>query len=138
MRPLLLTAALAATALAAAGCTAGGTTSSAGSFEGAEADVAKVVDDLQSTGERQDADRICSELLARELVDRLDAEGTSCGQEIENATKDADEFAMTVRDVTVTGTTASAQVRQGAGDGGPTRTLRFAREDGRWKLADLG
>jgi hypothetical protein len=138
MRPLLLTAALAATALAAAGCTASGSTSSAGSFEGAERDVAKVVDDLETAGERQDADRICSEILARELVDRLDAEGTSCGQEISNATKDADEFAMTVRDVTVTGTTATAEVRQGTGDNGPARTLRLVREDGRWKLADLG
>jgi hypothetical protein len=138
MRPLALTAALAATVLAAAGCTASGSTSSAGNFEGAEKDVAKVVDDLETAGERQDADRICSEILARDLVSRLDAEGTSCGQEITNATKEADEFAVTVRDVTVTGNAATASVREGTGDNGPTKTLRFVREDGRWKLAELG
>jgi outer membrane PBP1 activator LpoA protein len=123
-------------AFALAGCTTA-TTGSEEKFKGTEADVAKVVADLQDAGQRQDAERICSQILAATLVDRLGSEGTSCTQEIDKATKDADDFGLEVLDVTVTGATATARVRNGADNRASTKNLRFVREANRWKVSEL-
>jgi hypothetical protein len=134
MRRLALVLGLLA-AVAASGCTTAGNTSSSVEFKGAEADVAKVVEDLQGAAARNDADRVCAELLARSLVDTLDAGSTTCGNEIGGAINEATDATLDVRDVTVTGDTATAQVRRGTD--GPTATFRFVREAKRWKLAEL-
>lgn len=126
-----------ALALAIAGCTqSGGGSGSADKFTGAEADVAKVVDDLQTDGERKNADGICTDILSQSLVKQLDAAGTSCVVEMDKAIKDADSFDLTVRDVAVTGNHATAKVQQG--DDGPTATFEFVKESNRWKATDLG
>jgi hypothetical protein len=123
-------------AVALAGCTTAGTQAGK-DFTGAQADVAQVVADLQEAGQRQDAERICSQILASTLVDQLGSEGTSCTQEVDKATKDADDFGLEVLDVTVTGTTATARVRNGAEGRAETRNLRFVREGNRWKVSEL-
>jgi hypothetical protein len=134
MRRLAVLASLAA-ALGMAGCATTKTASSSGKFKGAEADVAKVVDDLRTAGERRDAAKICSEIFARSLVAELDASGTSCNQEMTKTIKDADDFALDVRDVTVTGSTATARVQSGAK--GTIATFRFVREANRWKASEI-
>jgi hypothetical protein len=131
MRRLVL-APLLLTALALAGCTTTGTTSSK-KFSGAAADVAKAVGDIQTAGQRKDADRLCTQLLARSLVEQLDQSGSTCKQEMEKALADADDFKLDVRDVKVSGSEATATVRQG--DTGPTRVIQFVREDNRWKAS---
>jgi hypothetical protein len=123
--PLLLAAVL------LTGCTQ----STAPAFEGTEGAVAQVVDDLQTAGKRGDAEKICSQILSRSLVTKLDAPGTSCAKEIDQAIKDAEDFTLTVRDVTVTGDQATAKVQ--SGEDGPTATFRFSKEDNRWKASDL-
>jgi hypothetical protein len=133
MRRQIAACLLAALALAATGCTSTRTASSAKSFKGAEADVAKVVDALQTAGERRDAAKVCAEIFARALVSQLDSSGTSCGQEIAKTIKDVDDFKLDVRDVTVTGDTATAQVRNVK----TLATLRFVREANRWKVSEL-
>jgi hypothetical protein len=120
--------------LGTAGCTTANTAST-GDFSGAEGDVAKVVGDLRTAGRRKDGDKICSQLLARSLVSRLDSSGTACRQEMTKAARDADEFALDVRDVTVTGDQATAKVQRGSD--GPSTTFRFVREAGRWKISEL-
>jgi hypothetical protein len=50
---------------------------------------------------------------------------------MKDALGDADEFALGVRDVKVTGTQATATVRQGTD--GPIRTIQFAKEGTHWK-----
>jgi hypothetical protein len=127
--------AIVAAALGAAGCATTKTASSAGSFKGAESDVAKVVDDLRTAGERRDAAKVCSQILAQPLVSSLDSSGTSCTQEMAKTIKDVDDFGMTVRDVTVTGATATARVQNGTK--GTTVTFRFVREASRWKVSEL-
>ena len=130
----LATLAVAIAGLAAlAGC--GGTATTGRNFEGTERDVANVVGDLRTAGQRKDGERICTEILARSLVSRLDSAGTSCAQEMTAAAKDVDDFALDVRDVTVTGDRATATVRRG--DDGPTATLGFVREANRWKISEL-
>ena len=71
------TAALLAVAAGVAGCTSA-STGSASKFTGAQGDVAKVVSDLQQAGQRKDAQKICTQILAQTLVHELDAAGTSC------------------------------------------------------------
>jgi hypothetical protein len=132
----LITPALVVIALAVAGCTSSSGSDSSAKFTGAEGEVAKVVADLQKDGERKDAQKICSDILARSLVDRLGDAGTSCAQEMDKAISDADDFDLSVQKVTVNGSSATAVVRRG--DDGPTATFRFVREGGKWKATDFG
>ena len=132
----LITPALVVIALAVAGCTSSSGSGSSAKFTGAEGEVAKVVADLQKDGERKDAQKICSDILARSLVDRLSDAGTSCAQEMDKAISDADDFDLSVQKVTVNGSSATAVVRRG--DDGPTATFRFVREGGKWKATDFG
>lgn len=122
--------------LGVAGCT--GTTGggSSSKFTGAEGDVAKVVSDLQSAGQKKDAQKICTEVISEELVRQLSDAGTSCQQEMKKAIDDADDFDLTVRSVKVNGDKATAVVQRG--DDGPKATFRFVRESGRWKATSFG
>jgi hypothetical protein len=121
-------------ALALGGCTTTGTTGSK-KFSGAQADVAKTISDLQTAAQRKDATKICTQLLAKVLVTKLDAPGTSCSQEIDKAVSDSDEFSLQVQSVTVTGAQATAKVRQGKN--GAIRTMDLTREANRWKVSSL-
>ena len=131
----ILTVVLVAAALGVAGCTSS-TGSTSGKFTGAQGDIAQVVSDLAKDGQRKDAQKICTEILARELVDKLNQAGTSCGQEMDKAIADADDFDLSVQKVTVNGSSATAVVRRGKD--GPSATFRFVREGGKWKATDFG
>jgi len=124
-----------AVTLALAGCGAA-TTDSVDQFTGPERDVAEAVEDLQEAGQRRDAERICTEILARSLVTQLDAGAQSCGGEIDKAVDDADEFDLKVVDVTIAGAEARAVVERG--DAKERSTFTFAREGGRWKATGFG
>jgi hypothetical protein len=124
LAPLLLAA------LALGGCATTGATSSK-SFSGAAADVSKTVGDLAKAGQRKDATKLCTQLFARSLVQQLDS-GSSCKDEMDKALADTDDFKLDVRDVKVSGTEATATVRQGTD--GPTKLIQFVREANRWKV----
>jgi hypothetical protein len=121
-------------AVALAGCTTTGTTGTK-KFSGAQGDVAKAISDLQTAAQRKDATKVCSQFLARALVTKLDAPGTSCNQEIDKAVGDADELSLVVQSVTVNGNTATARVQEGKN--GAVRTMTLAREANRWKVSGL-
>ena len=130
VRPLAVLVA----SLALVGC--GATTDSdAPEFQGAQAEVAEKVEELQSAGEGRAPEDICSEILARELVDSLEAGGTTCASEMEAAIDDADDFDLVVREVTVEGDTATARVQRG--DEGPIATFEFVREENEWRASSL-
>ena len=128
--PLLL-------AVVVAGC--GQSQSSAGDFKGAEKDVADTIEQLQTSAQNRKPEDICSEVLARGLVEKLKSSGNDCVDEIEKITADADEFELDVTKVAITGTTATATVkgRRGGKDDAVTN-FALAREDGQWRLTDLG
>jgi hypothetical protein len=130
----LATVALAVVAVALAGCTQAGTSSS--KFSGQQADVAKVVSDLQTAGQRKDAQKICTEIMAQSLVRQLSDAGTTCQAEMKKAVDDADDYDLSVQRVTVTGSQATAVVRRGSN--GPTETFRFVRESGGWRATSFG
>jgi hypothetical protein len=126
---LLLTAAV-------AGCGTQSQSSSADKFKNRDQKaVAQKIEDLESAGKRGKADDICSDILAKSLVAQLDSAGTSCGSEMKKAIDDANEFNLTVENVTVNGTTATAEVKQG--DKGPTETMQFTKENGQWRATAL-
>lgn len=121
--------------LAIAGCGAQATPSSAEKFKGDERAVAQKVEDLQEAGESRKPEDICSEILSRTLVTQLEAAGTDCADEMEKAIDDADDFDLDVQDVTITGSTATVDVRRG--DEGPTEKMEFTRENGQWRATSL-
>jgi hypothetical protein len=120
--------------LALAGCTQAEPTSTE-NFTGAEALVAQKVEDLETAGKRSNPEDICSEILAKSLVDELKAGGTDCTTEMQKAIEDADDFDLEVLEVNITGTTATARVRRG--DDGPTETMEFTRENNQWRATAL-
>ena len=90
--------------------------------------ITQVVDNLSTAGQRRDADRICKEILAKQLVDELKTAGGDCVTEMDRAIKDATDFDLTISQIKVTGNTATARVRQGE-DGEDRRVL--VRQGGR-------
>src|SRR3954466_1202552 len=105
-------------------------------FKGAQQDVVKVVDSLAQAGSRGDADRICTEILAKQLVTELKSAGGDCVTEMDRAIKDASDYDLQVTSVKVNGNNATAQVRQGKS--GQTATFTFVKEGGAWKASALG
>jgi hypothetical protein len=136
MRPRLLVFAL-LLAAAIAGC--GQAPSSAGSFKGTKKDVADAIEKLQTAATNRKPQDVCSEVLARALVDKLKASGNACVDEMDKIISDADDFQLDVTAVTVSGTTATARVkvRRGGRDNAVT-TFSLAREDGQWRLTNFG
>jgi hypothetical protein len=120
-----------------AGC--GQAQTSANEFEGDEKAVAQTIEDLQAAAQGRKPGEICSDILARDLAEKLKSTGTDCVREMEKVTSDADDFELQVKEVSVTGTTATATVRarMGGKDDAET-TFSLTREDGDWRLTDLG
>jgi hypothetical protein len=128
-----LTAAVLALLLSACGAASSTQNSK---FKGAQQDVVKVVDALAQAGTRGDAERICTEILAKQLVTELKSAGGDCIAEMDRAIKDASDYDLQVTSVKINGNNASAQVRQGKD--GQTATFTFVKEGGAWKASALG
>ena len=128
--PIVLVAAL-------AGCAQPQT--STNDFEGSEKDVAQTIEDLQSNAQSRKPAAICSDVLSRALADKLKSSGSDCTAEMEKVTSDADDYQMKVTDVAITGNTATATVESRRGDDKTAKTTyTLVREDGGWRLNDLG
>jgi hypothetical protein len=134
-RPLALL--LAATlALAAAGCApSGGGGVDTGAFEGEEKAVAETLDELSDAARGGDGERVCSDLLARALADRL---GRGCAGALDEQLEDADVFELDVEDISVSGTRATARVLSDFAGDEQQRTLTLVKEGEDWKLAGIG
>ena len=121
-------------ALLLAGCGAAAQQSSLEKFQGDERAVAQKVEELQDAG-TQGEPRICNDILSRTLVQELEAAGADCTDEMQKAIDDADDYELDVRDVTISGATATATVRRG--DDGPTQKMEFTREGNDWRATSL-
>jgi hypothetical protein len=132
MKPLVAILAV----LLLAGCGAEQQSSSSlDKFSGDKRAVAQKVEDLQEAGSRRDPERICTEILAKSLVEQLESAGASCTDEMKKAIEDADDYDLEVTAVEVDGETATATVRRG--DDGPTETMEFAKEGDAWRATAL-
>ena len=83
-----------------------------------------------------DAERICTEILAKQLVTELKSAGGDCVTEMDRAIKDASDYDLQVTSVKVNGTNATARVRQG--DHGEVATFTFVKEGSAWRASALG
>ena len=123
--------------LALTGCSQQET--SANDFKGDEKAVAEAVEDLQTNAQNRKPAEICSDDLTKTLADSLKSQGNDCTSEMEKITRDADDFQLDVTDVTINGTTATAQVKTRRGDDkDATTTVTLEKEGGDWRLSDFG
>jgi len=113
--------------------------SSAGDFEGEERDVAEVVENLQTSAQRGEADTICADLLHESLREQVAAGGESCDEQMRLAVEDADAFDLAVEEVTLQGSRATVLVRGDAGeDPDVERTFELENDAGRWRVTSFG
>jgi hypothetical protein len=113
---------------------------SAGSFQGDQKDVAQTVEDLQSFARKGDAAKICSEVLAKDLVVKIQSSSKKpCDKALKDTIADADAFELTVKKVAVNGDRATAVVKSvGGSNQDRTQTLTLVRDQSAWKIATLG
>jgi hypothetical protein len=130
-----IAAALPLVVLAVAGCgQAAQTDDGVDDFRGEEKAVAQVIADLAEDGRNNEPGDICDDLISSSLTDRITSAGTKCATEMRKAIEDADGFDLTVKDVNVTGATATAEV-EGTDRGKKiTQTFTLRREGDDWKI----
>ena len=130
--------AVAAAAALAAGCQpTSRSTDSASKFRGDQRLIAQTVEDLESAAGDNDEAKICRDLLSRALAGRLAQGGRSCTASVDEAVKDADSLELSVESVRVAGDRATARAKLETGKTDRRATLRFVRENRRWKVSDL-
>ena len=139
MRPVAAALCTLLLAAFAAGCTQTGSSGdSASDFKGEQRQVATTVEDLESAGSSRDQAKVCSDLLATELVDKLSAGAGGCAAKVKAALKDTDTTDLTVEAVSIDGNTAKARVKTENGDKDKTTTLQLVKQGGRWKISSFG
>jgi hypothetical protein len=112
---------------------------SAGDFQGDQKNVAQTVEDLQAFARKGDADKICTELLARPLVAKINqSSGRPCDKALKDTIGDVDAFELQVQKVNVNGDKATAVVKSESGDKARIQTLELVRDREAWKIATLG
>jgi len=133
MRPALLLCIL-SLALVACGATS---RDSAKEFTGAERGVAAAVEDLESAARKNEGDKVCARLFSAGLLASIKERGTDCEDALDDAFRDADALDLTVDDVTIRGTTASAKVTSGTGSKKRTDTLELEKVGAAWRISSL-
>jgi hypothetical protein len=96
-------------------------------FDGDAANVATVVDKLQSYARLDDGAKICEELLVE------DSSGDGCEERVNDRLGDADTT-LTVRRLRVDGRRASATVTDGRGK---VIAMAFVESDGDWRISGM-
>jgi hypothetical protein len=126
-RPL---AALVAAALALSGCGSG------------PSDAEQVRSTVLAFGRAtaaKDYRRLCDELLAPRLLDKLKQAGLPCEAALRKGLGDVKDPKLTLGRVVVNGDSATADVRTSARGQPPARAkLKLTRVGGKWRIASLG
>ena len=99
--------------------------------------MAEVIEDLQTAGERGDATKICNEILTADLKTRLEEGSGSCLDEIKDAVDEAEDTELQVKNVQISGTTATAKVLGSDGKKDRLASMTLRKEQGRWRLTAL-
>jgi copper chaperone CopZ len=135
--PAALLAAALALAMAAAGCAPQQSSSSDSvkKFTGDQRAAAQTVEDLESAAQDGNEAKICTQVLAKALADRLAAAGEGCASAVNAAIKDTDSLDMTVEAVRVNGDRATARVKYETGKTDRRGNVALVREGGRWRIA---
>lgn len=122
-----------AAAVVAIGC--GGdddVNNNAENYDGADAEVASVVDDFGNAGRDGDGDRVCGEIFTEELAGNVEEEsGQSCASEVEDNLPE-DDYELTVDSLDVEDDTATVGVTDQDDN---ESVLHLERADGDWRVA---
>lgn len=136
-RPLIAVSTALAAALIAAGCTAARSNDAAEDFQGAEQDVAQVIDDLSSAAVDGDASAVCDTIFSQELSDALGPQGANCEDAVEEQLGDVSDPEIEVKGITVEGSTATAEVVSPFGGDDVEQTISFARDGEAWRITSV-
>jgi hypothetical protein len=136
---LRFAALLCASALTLSACGTSGNDSSS-DFKGEDKAVAKAIEDFQSASRKGDEDKICTDLLAPALVNKIKtASKGTCQDALNDSLQDVDSFELDVKKVSVNGTSATATVQSDSGgDKKASDTLTLTKVGNQWKIAELG
>jgi Putative lumazine-binding len=114
----------------------------AGAGCGAPSDEERVRATLDTFAEataQRDWRRICDEVLARRLLDRLKAAGIGCEVALSTGLQGVRDPRLEIGAVTVRGDAASARVRTlAANQNESTDTVELVRQGEEWRIAALG
>jgi hypothetical protein len=87
---------------------------------------------------KHDYRRVCSDLLAKPVIDSVRRAGLDCEAALRTALQDVQAPKIEVRKVTVNGDHASAQVRTTAANQDASNdTVALVKEGGDWKIGSL-
>lgn len=123
--------------LAGAGLAACGTTGSATNFKGESHGVAETISNFASNASTANAQKVCSEALAKSVTSRLEADGSSCTKALEGQLAEIDNYELTVKSVDIKGATATATVRTMESGKSRERTVLLVREGNSWKITGV-
>ena len=123
---------------ALAGCGAASTSDNAKDFKGDQKAVAQSIDDFSKAARDSDEKEICTSLLARDLVRRLDASAKRCTGAVSDQLDAAGDNKIDVKTIVVAGSNATATVVSKVDGHDRRQTLRLVDENGRWRLTGVG
>jgi hypothetical protein len=113
-------------------------TVSTGAFQGEQREVAKAISNLQSHVTAAEAQKICSDDLASEVVKGLDAKG-GCKSRIKEQLAEIDSADLSVVSIQLSGAgaqrAASATVRSVYGGKTRSSTVSLLKQGGKWKIS---
>jgi hypothetical protein len=104
-----------------------------------EAQVRATLADFGRATAAKDYERLCTRILAPDLVEQVTSVGLSCPAALRQGLEEVREPRITVGAVRVTGDSARAEVSTSARGQQPSRdTLELRRVPGGWRVASLG
>lgn len=115
---------------------------SSSEFTGEDRLVANTIEDLQSAASKGNGDevKICRDLLAKSLVDKIASHGQTCQAALDTALKDTDSFELQVKKdgIKRNGNTATAVVTADRGDKDKDVEITLVKQGPAWRISDLG
>ena len=144
IRPVhLVSVALGVAVLGAGPCAGGGQSADTGDFKGADKDVAQAVYDFRDAVVKRDEGKVCDTYFTTDLKNavaekgKAAGRGDSCSKVIEDPLADIDATDIKVKDVNVTGDTATVTVTTNLTKGDDASdTLTLKNERG-WRISEL-
>lgn len=133
MRRVLALSCMPLCALAVSACA---TTTSTGSFKGAEHAVAQTIANLQSAATGSEEKKICTQVLAAKVVASLG--GTKgCEAAVKEQLSEIDGTEANVESVLLSGKTATAKVKSVFAGKKTVTSVFLVEEGGKWKISSL-
>jgi hypothetical protein len=118
-----------------------GSTSTVAGFKGEQHAIAQAITNLQTYATARDEQKICTDLLAKAVVARLELVKGGCKEAMNKQLGEIDTFEVTVESVQVdaaaTPPTASASVKNVRSGKTSLSTVSLVKEAGSWKISSV-